>query len=110
MEREGINAFFRAQQRDAGAVLDDTIDALWTQRTKTVLHINPERLSHQRENLPPIDWTPRRASTSRKNEESSKDHELKIGQHPPEPATGPGRVEGAAEEAARRQANTRSRD
>ena len=61
MEREGINAFLNAQYRDAGAILDVTVDALWTKRTDSILRIEPERLRHERTHLPPIRWRPNRA-------------------------------------------------
>ena len=41
MERDGINAFLEAQERDAAAVLDATVDALWLKRTETVIRIEP---------------------------------------------------------------------
>ena len=61
MEREGINAFLNAQYRDAGAILDATVDALWTKRTDSILRIEPERLRHERTHLRPIRWRPNRA-------------------------------------------------
>ena len=60
MEREGINAFLKAQYRDAGAILDATVDALWMKRTDSVIRIEPERLRHERTELPPIRWQPKR--------------------------------------------------
>lgn len=61
MEREGINTFLNAQYRDAGAVLDATVDALWTKRTDSILQIEPPRLRHEKKHLPPLRWNPNRA-------------------------------------------------
>ena len=61
MEREGINAFLNAQYRDAGAILDATVDALWARRADSILRIEPERLRHERTQLPLIRWRPNRA-------------------------------------------------
>ena len=49
LERDGVNAFLEAQERDAAAVLDATIDALWMKRSETVIRIEPEKLTHERE-------------------------------------------------------------
>ena len=57
-ERDGINAFLEAQERSTAAVLDAAVDALEARRSETVIRIEPERLSHRREGVPPIEWTP----------------------------------------------------
>ena len=54
MERDGINAFLEAQERSAGAVLDATLDGLGPNRTGTIILIEPARLAHERDELPPI--------------------------------------------------------
>lgn len=58
MERDGINAFLAAQQRDKDAVLDATIDAMWARRDTSILQIEPERLKHEKQITEKLTWTP----------------------------------------------------
>ena len=58
MERDGINAFLAAQVRDQQAVLNATIDALWTGREHLILRIEPERLKRARADVPALTWQP----------------------------------------------------
>ena len=54
MERDGINA----QVRDQQAVLNATVDALWTGRDDLVLRVEPERLTRARADVPALTWQP----------------------------------------------------
>ena len=65
MERDGINAFLTAQVRDQQAVLNATVDALWTGRNESVLRIEPERLARVRAGAFPISRS--RAHTHRRH-------------------------------------------
>lgn len=58
MERDGINSFLTAQQRDKDAVLNTTIDAIWARRDTKILRINPERLQHGKRLTRELTWTP----------------------------------------------------
>ena len=58
MERHGVNAFLEAQYRNAGAVLDDTINNLWTNRSETVIVVEPRKPGHELLDLPRLDWSP----------------------------------------------------
>ena len=60
MERDGINAFLAAQVRDQQAVLNATVDALWTGRDDLVLRVEPERLTRARADVPALTWQPGR--------------------------------------------------
>ena len=60
LERDGINAFLTAQYRDAAAVLDASIDALWTKHSGTILVIEPEELRHRRQSCRQSDGNRRR--------------------------------------------------
>ena len=48
LERDGINAFLTAQYRDAAAVLDASIDALWTKHSGTILVMGAFPISRSR--------------------------------------------------------------
>lgn len=58
MEREGVNGFLTAQDRDPTSVLNATVDALWASTDGVVLRVEPEKLNHELVNLPRIDWKP----------------------------------------------------
>ena len=58
MERDGMNAFLEAQERSTAAVLDAALDALGPNRTGTIILIEPAPLAHERDEVPPIEWTP----------------------------------------------------
>ena len=64
MERDGINAFLTAQQRDKDAVLNATIDAMWTRRDTKILQIEPERLQHEKQTTEKLTWTPPQQRTN----------------------------------------------
>ena len=58
LERDGINAFLEAQYRDAMAVLNDTVDNLWTKQNATILIVEPRRPQHELLNLTRVEWSP----------------------------------------------------
>ena len=58
MERDGINAFLEAQYRNAQAVLNDTIDNIWTGRNTTIVIVEPQKPEHKLLNLTQVDWSP----------------------------------------------------
>ena len=58
MERDGINAFLEAQYRNAQAVLNDTIDNLWTGQNTTIVIVEPQKQEHKLLNLTQVDWSP----------------------------------------------------
>ena len=58
MERNGINAFLEAQYRNAQTVLNDTIDNLWTNRSATVIVVEPQKPEHELLDMPQIKWSP----------------------------------------------------
>ena len=58
MERDGINAFLEAQYRNAQAVLNDTIDNIWTGRNTTIVIVEPRKPEHKLLNLTQVDWSP----------------------------------------------------
>ena len=103
MERDGINAFLEAQERDAAAVLDATVDALWLNRTETVIRIEPARLTHERDELPPIEWTPNRRGGD------GGDERVRIGDATAEPHSGPAPASGSGESARDRADKTRTK-
>ena len=92
LERDGVNAFLEAQERDAAAVLDATIDALWMNRSETVIRIEPEKLTHERENVPPIEWTPAKQGKESGERERDSQQKVQIGDQAPEPQNAPTRA------------------
>ena len=104
MERDGINAFLTAQQRDKDAVLNATIDAMWTRHDTKILQIEPEQLQHERQDTEKLAWTPPR---QRRSIARSLPHgPAPTPPIPPEPAAGAAR----AAEAARRKDDKPSRE
>ncbi|MCY4121808.1 MAG: hypothetical protein OXG72_12905 [Acidobacteria bacterium] len=57
VEREGFNAFLRAQHQNPAAVLAATVDAMWTRRTRQILAATPRRLRRKRAELPAVNWS-----------------------------------------------------
>ena len=110
MERDGLNAFLEAQERDSAAVLNATIDALWMNRTETVIRIEPKRLGHEREDVPPIEWTPTRHDDEPADRGGPGGrHKVRIGDQAPWPQSGPPPAEGSADKAARTHDATRTK-
>ena len=58
MERDGINAFLEAQYRDATAVMNDTVDNIWTKQNATILIVEPRKPQHELLNLARVEWSP----------------------------------------------------
>lgn len=58
MERDGINGFLAAQQRDHEAVLNATVDAMWARHNTKILQVDPERLQHEKQPTEKLTWTP----------------------------------------------------
>ena len=64
MERDGINAFLEAQYRDTTAVLNDTVDNLWTKQNATILIVEPRKPQHELLNLTRVEWSPPGSSSA----------------------------------------------
>ena len=86
MERNGINAFLAAQYRDTDAVIDATVEAMWTGRTETVLAIEPERPGHARAGVPRLEWTPGPQNPGGEDQPRGR---IRIGDQAPDPAKSP---------------------
>ena len=108
LERDGANAFLEAQERDAAAVLDATIDALWMNRSETVIRIEPEKLTHERENVPPIEWTPAKQGKESGERERDSQQKVQIGDQAPEPQNAPTRATETPRSAGRKLDTTRN--
>ena len=92
MERDGINAFLAAQVRDQQAVLNATIDALWTGRDDLVLRIEPERLTRARADVPALTWQPGGGEDDVPGGQTRA--RVKPGDEPPPPNPGPTPAQG----------------
>ncbi len=77
MERDGINGFLAAQQRDKDAVLNATVDSMWAQHNTKILRIDPEQLQHEKQATEELTWTP---------PEQRESNAIRVPQGPPEEA------------------------
>ena len=92
MERDGINAFLATQVRDQQAVLNATIDALWTGRDDLVLRSEPERLTRARADVPALTWQPGGGEDDVPGGQTQA--RVKPGDEPPPPNPGPTPAQG----------------
>ena len=102
-EREGIDAFLTAQYRDAEAVLNATVDALWMKRDESIIRIDPEGLRHETVKLPPIGWKPTKPNgEGGRPGNGERSRPVEIGDEGPEPDPGPTPAKGTSEVAQRK--------
>ena len=58
LERDGVNAYLTAQVRDSAAILEATVDALWSREDHTVLTIQGRPLPPAEAEVPALTWRP----------------------------------------------------
>ena len=97
MERDGVNAFLKAQVRDQQAVLNATVDALCTKRSDVVLRVEPRRLARVRTDVPELTWQPGEQADVPGRGTGT---QVEPGDEPPPPNPGPSPARGAAAAAA----------
>lgn len=61
-------------------------------RSETVIRIEPEQLTHERENVPPIEWTPAKPGKEPGERERDGQQKVQIGDQAPEPRNAPTRA------------------